>query len=288
MAKHKKAPAPSVSELLRLVPAEPVDLAGIDPRGTPGVTGGKGAAGDAQQELAVQLADLQERLYASGRTGGQRRVLLVLQGMDTSGKGGTVRHVLGQVDPQGVTVAAFGRPTEEELHHDFLWRVERRLPPAGSIGVFDRSHYEDVVVTRVRGLVPRSTWSPRFGIINRWEERLVDEGCTVLKVFLHISREESRRRLLARLDDPRKHWKFSGDDIDDWGRWDAYTDAYEEALRRCGTERSPWYVVPADRKWYRNWAVTALLVEHLTALGLEWPAGTFDVAAERARLLTAP
>ncbi|NHC46105.1 PPK2 family polyphosphate kinase [Motilibacter aurantiacus] len=287
MAKHTKTPAPSVSELLRLPPGERVDLAATDTRATPGISGGKGAAGAAQQELAERLAELQERLYASGRTGGERRLLLVLQGMDTSGKGGTVRHVLGQVDPQGVSITAFARPTEEELHHDFLWRVERRLPPAGAIGVFDRSHYEDVVAARVRGSVPQSTWGPRFDIINRWEEQLVERGLTLLKVFLHISPEESRRRLLARLDTPEKHWKFSPDDIDDWGRWDAYTEAYEDALRRCGTRTAPWFVVPADRKWYRNWAVTALLVEHLDGLGLGWPPATFDVAAERARLLAA-
>jgi PPK2 family polyphosphate:nucleotide phosphotransferase len=273
----------SVSDLLRVAPGA-VNLNGIDTRATPGFDGGKKHAAAAQAELAGRLATLQEQLYAEARTGGSRSVLLVLQGLDTSGKGGTVKHVLGQMDPAGVHVASFGKPTPEQLKHNFLWRIRRELPRAGKIGVFDRSHYEDVVTVPVLGLADAATVERRYAAINRFESQLAAGGTEVVKCFLHISKAEQKERLLARLDDPTKHWKYNPADLDTRARWDDYLDAYGEAFARCGTEAAPWYVVPADRKWYRNWAITRLLLERLERLGLRWPEGTFDVAAERRRV----
>ncbi len=273
-----------VSDLLRL-PVGPVDLAGIDTRSTPGFDGGKSDGRKALLTLGPRLAELQERLFAEGRSGGTRSLLLVLQGMDTSGKGGTVRHVVGEVDPQGVSITSFKAPTKEELAHDFLWRVRKRLPAPGMIGVFDRSHYEDVVVVRVRELVEPRTWKRRYDTINRFEERLVADGTTVVKCFLHLSKSESRDRLLSRLDKPDKLWKFNPGDIDSRAEWDDLVAAYQDALERCSTELAPWHVVPADRKWYRNWAIMNILVEHLEAMAVRWPPADFDVAEQRARLL---
>jgi PPK2 family polyphosphate:nucleotide phosphotransferase len=273
-----------VSELLR-VPAGEVDLSSHDTRATPGFSGSKSAGKAALAEVGSRLSDLQEKLYASGVKGDRRSVLLVLQGMDSSGKGGTVRHVIGQVDPQGCAVTAFKAPTAEELAHDFLWRVRRQLPGRGILGVFDRSHYEDVLIVRVHELVPRATWARRYSTINRFEAGLAERGIQVIKVFLHISKEEQRQRLIARLDDPTKHWKFNPHDIDERAWWEEYEAAYEAVLTRCNAETAPWYVVPADRKWYRNWAVAQLLVEHLKDMRLEWPKADFDVAEQRSRLL---
>jgi PPK2 family polyphosphate:nucleotide phosphotransferase len=273
-----------VSELLR-VPAGEVNLSSHDTRATPGFRGSKTAGKAALAEVGSRLSDLQEKLYASGVKGDRRSVLLVLQGMDSSGKGGTVRHVIGQVDPQGCAVTAFKAPTAEELAHDFLWRVRRQLPGRGILGVFDRSHYEDVLIVRVHELVPRATWARRYSTINRFEAGLAERGIQVIKVFLHISKEEQRQRLIARLDDPTKHWKFNPHDIDERAWWEEYEAAYEAVLTRCNAETAPWYVVPADRKWYRNWAVAQLLVEHLEDMKLEWPKADFDVAEQRSRLL---
>jgi len=283
MAKSSK-PAARVSDLLR-VPAGPVDLSALDTRATPGFDGGKAAGKAALADLGSRLSDLQERLHAEAVTGGSRSLLLILQGMDTSGKGGTVRHVIGQVDPQGCEIASFKAPTREELAHDFLWRIRRRLPGPGKLGVFDRSHYEDVLVVRVHGLVPRSTWSRRYAAINRFEAQLVERDIRVVKVFLHLSKEEQRQRLLARLDDPTKQWKYNPRDVDERARWADYQAAYESALERCNGEVAPWYRVPADRKWYRNWAIASLLVEQLEDMKLTWPKGDFDVEEQRARLL---
>jgi PPK2 family polyphosphate:nucleotide phosphotransferase len=281
--------AARVSDLLRL-PAGPVDLHAIDPRATPGFDGGKRDAREIVPELAERLSTLQEQLFAEGRTGGRRSVLLVLQGMDTSGKGGTIRHVVGQVDPSGVHVHAFGRPTAEERRHDFLWRVRRELPEPGTVAVFDRSHYEDVVAVRVRGLADRRTWTRRYGSIGRFEAELAAGGTRIVKCFLHISPAEQRERLLARLDDPHKHWKFNPGDLDDRELWEDYMTAYADALEHCTSEAAPWYVVPADRKWYRNWAVTNILIEQLEAMALRWPPAPPDVDmdAQRARLLAMP
>jgi len=279
------AAAPSVRAALRL-PGGPVDLAAIDTRATPGFTGGRADALADVAAMAPRLADLQERLYAQAIAGGaRRRVLLVIQGMDTSGKGGTVKHVIGQFNPSGCHIHAFKAPTAEELAHPFLWRVRREVPGPGLIGVFDRSHYEDVLIARVRELVPRATWSRRYAAVNRFEQALVSDEVTVVKVFLHISPDEQKERLLARLDNPDKHWKFDPADIDERAVWADYRTAYEAALERCASDAAPWYVVPADRKWYRNWAISRLLLETLTDLDPRFPAATFDVEAERRRLL---
>jgi PPK2 family polyphosphate:nucleotide phosphotransferase len=276
-----------VSDLLR-VPAGGVDLHAVDARATPGFQGRKLDAEAERAGVAERLSTLQEQLYAEGRLGGSRSVLLVLQGMDTSGKGGTVRHVVGQVDPAGLRVTAFGPPTAEERRHDFLWRIRRQLPRPGQLGVFDRSHYEDMVVVRVLGLVERRTWMRRYAAINRFEAQLVAHGTRVVKCFLHISPQEQRERLLARLDDPTKHWKFDPADLDARERWDEYIEAYGDAIERCSSEVAPWHVVPADRKWYRNWAVTNVLIEQLEELALRWPEPPFDLEAQRRRLLASP
>jgi PPK2 family polyphosphate:nucleotide phosphotransferase len=283
MGKSTKAGA-RVSDLLR-VPAVGFDLGAHDTRATPGMDGDKATARAELGKLGGQLSDLQERLYAEGTTGGSRSLLLVLQGMDTSGKGGAIRHVIGQVDPQGCAIASFKAPTRQELAHDFLWRIRKRLPAPGKLGAFDRSHYEDVLVVRVHNLVPKATWSRRYATINRFEARLVERDIRVVKVFLHISKEEQRQRLLARLDDPTKHWKFNPRDIDERAFWEDYQEAYQAALEKCSTEAAPWYRVPADRKWYRDWAIAKLLVEQLEDMKLTWPKADFDVEEQRARLL---
>jgi PPK2 family polyphosphate:nucleotide phosphotransferase len=283
MPKGNLGPGERVSDVLRAPPGH-VDLTGLDARSTPGFDGDKAAAEQERPALAEHLATLQEQLYAEGRSGGSRSVLLVLQGMDTSGKGGTIKHVVGQVDPGGVHVASFGKPTREELEHDFLWRIRAQLPAAGRLGAFDRSHYEDVVAVRVLELVDADTWERRFEAINRFEEDLVAAGTLVVKCFLHISPDEQRERLLARLDDPTKHWKYQPSDLETRARWDDYMVAYADAIERCNPELAPWYSVPADRKWYRNWAVTNLLIEQLETMALRWPPAHFDVEAERERL----
>jgi PPK2 family polyphosphate:nucleotide phosphotransferase len=276
------APPPRVSDLLR-VPLGPVDLSAVSTAPGAGPTD-REAAERAVAELAPRLAALQEQLFAHGRSGGTRRLLLVCQGMDTSGKGGVMEHVVGLMDPQGCDITSFKAPTPEELEHDFLWRIRRRVPEAGIVGVFDRSHYEDVLIARVRSLVPRATVGRRYGQINRFEKQLTDSGVSLVKVMLHISADEQKQRLLDRLDDPTKHWKYNPGDVDERARWADYQQAYELALGKCSTEHAPWYVVPADAKWYRNWAITSLLVEHLEAMDLQWPPADFDVAAERARV----
>jgi PPK2 family polyphosphate:nucleotide phosphotransferase len=280
-AQHTRAGL--VGDLLR-VPSGAIDLSAIDPRSTPGLFGGKSESQAQVQDLQAQLSDLQERLFAHGRTGGNRRILLVLQGMDTSGKGGVLRHVVGLVDPQGVHIKAFKAPTPEERKHNFLWRIRHELPRPGKIGAFDRSHYEDVIITRVRKLFPASAIARRYDAINRFEAELVESGCEVLKVMLHISFEEQRERLLARLADPTKHWKYNPGDVDERRLWADYQRAYEIAIERCNTEQAPWHVVPSDRKWYRNWAVTRLLAEGLGKMNLEWPPADFNLRQEIERV----
>ena len=274
-----------VGDLLRIAPGSgPVNLVDVDPRSTPGAPGGKSETKQAAAELGEELSELQERLYAEARTGRSRRVLVVLQGMDTSGKGGAVKHLARHMNPAGLSVTAFGPPTPEERSHDFLWRIERRVPVAGQIGVFDRSHYEDVLIARVHDLVPREEWEARYDRIDEWEAGLVEQGVHLLKVMLHISPDEQRDRLLARLDNPRKHWKVDPGDVDERAHWHAYQTAYEVALERCSTPPAPWYVVPADRKWYRNWALSNLLVEALRRLDPQWPAPELDLDGMRAAL----
>lgn len=271
----------SAAAELRL-PDGPVDLTQIATDGQPTFGGDKAAGEQALRDLGPELADLQERLYANKDAG--RSVLLVLQGMDTSGKGGILEKTVGLVSPAGVRVTSFKAPTDDEKAHDFLWRIEKALPPAGLIGVFDRSHYEDVLIARVRGIADADEIERRYDAINEFEQRLVDNGTVMIKCMLHISAAEQKERLLARLDDPTKHWKYNPGDLDERALWPAYRDAYEIALERCHTDAAPWHVIPSDRKWYRNLAVGQLLLEGLRGLDLSWPAADFDVAAEKKRL----
>lgn len=273
----------AIASALRL-PDGPVDLAAIDTDAAPGFDGKKADGKAALAAMQPELADLQERLWAERTAGSGRRILLVLQGMDTSGKGGVLRHTIGLVDPQGVRITSFKAPTDEERAHDFLWRIEKGLPEAGYIGVFDRSHYEDVLIARVRGLADAGEIERRYGAINDFEARLVDEGFSIVKCMLHISADEQKARLAERLANPEKHWKYNPGDLDERAHWPAYREAYEIALERTSTEVAPWHVVPADKKWFRNLAVGQVLLDTLRSLDLQWPAADFDVAAETARL----
>ncbi|MCW2766513.1 MAG: polyphosphate kinase 2 family protein [Nocardioides sp.] len=269
---------------LRLPPG-PVDLTSIRTDETPGFEGDKAAGERALAGLGPELSELQERLFAERTAGSSRRLLLVLQGMDTSGKGGILRHTVGLMDPQGVKITAFKAPIEEELAHDFLWRIRRAVPEPGYIGVFDRSHYEDVLIARVHQLADPGEIERRYPAINEFESELAEAGTVIVKCMLHISAEEQKKRLLARLDDPKKYWKFSPGDIDERARWAAYREAYEIALERTNTEAAPWHVVPSDRKWYRNLAVAGLVLETLRRMDPVWPPPAFDVEEQRARLL---
>jgi len=273
----------AITDALRITRS--VRLADVDPASTPGFVGDKAAGAAALAAGADRLAELQERLFAESRVGGDRAVLLMVQGMDTSGKGGIMRHVVGQVDPQGVRIKAFKAPTEEEQRHDFLWRIERELPEPGMIGVFDRSHYEDVLIHRVRGLASSEAIQERYGQIVEFERRIAERGIALVKVMLHISRAEQGARLLQRLDRPEKHWKYNPGDVDERERWDAYMEAYQVAINRTARASAPWHVVPADRKWFARLAVQELLVEALESIDPQWPVADFDVAVERERLV---
>ena len=271
-----------MKDLLRAGPG--TDLAAIDTSATPGFEGDKAAGEEALAAGADDLASLQEQLFAVSRLGDTRSVLLVLQAMDTAGKGGIVKHVVGSVDPQGVQLAAFKRPTPEEEAHDFLWRIRKRVPAAGMIGVFDRSHYEAVLIHRVRGLSTIEEVDARYPVIVGFEEELRAAGTTVVKVMLHISRDEQKARLGERLERPDKHWKYNPGDIDERAYWDGYMDAYRLAIEKTSTDSAPWYVIPADRKWYARLAVQTLLIDALRGFNLEWPPADFDVDVEKARL----
>ncbi len=252
-----------------------VDLDRLDPADRSLFPGSKREARRVLAELRDRLAELQRVFWADGRHG----LLVVLQAMDTGGKDGTIRKVFSGVNPQGVDVVSFGKPTELELSHDYLWRVHRHAPAKGRIGVFNRSHYEDVLVVRVLGLVDEERWRRRYDHLVAFERLLHDEGTAIVKFFLHISKEEQRRRLQARLDDPTKHWKFNPADLEARARWDDYQAAYAEALSRTSTPYAPWYVVPADRKWYRNLVVAAVLVGTLEALDPRYPPPAVDPAS---------
>jgi PPK2 family polyphosphate:nucleotide phosphotransferase len=256
----------------------------IDFTATPGFDGAKAHGNDVLEQRGAVLAALQEKLYAHGRAGGTKSVLLVLQGMDTAGKGGMVKHVIGMVDPQGVDLASFGVPTQEEKQHHYLWRIRKALPRAGRIGVFDRSHYEDVLVVAVHDLVPRQVWEKRFDEINAFEKELVDEDTVVVKVALFVSADEQKKRLQERLDRPEKHWKYNPGDVTERGFLPQYRTAYQRVLDRTDTDHAPWYVVPSDRKWYSRLAVTEILIDALEKLDLDWPAADFDVEHEKQRL----
>ncbi|WP_457974206.1 PPK2 family polyphosphate kinase [Arthrobacter sp. D1-17] len=256
-------------------------LASVDPDATPGYTGNKAGGEALLTHQDGKLAELQEKLFAESRFGGTKRVLLVLQAMDTAGKGGIVRHVMGAMDPQGVQLKAFKAPTDEEKSYDFLWRIEKEVPAAGMMGVFDRSQYEDVLIHRVHAWAPPEEIRRRYAAINEFEQRLADAGTTVVKVMLHISRDEQKKRLLARLDNPQKHWKYSSGDLKQRAFWEDYMAAYQAAFEATSMELAPWYVVPANRKWYARIAVQELLLAALEGLSLEWPKAEFDVEAER-------
>ncbi len=259
-------------------------LAHVDTAATPGFDGGKRDGQGLLAEAVPELANLQERLYAESRSGGQRRVLLILQAMDTAGKGGVIRHVIGGIDPQGTKVYGFKKPTPEELSHDFLWRIRQQLPGPGIIGVFDRSHYEDVLIGRVRSLAPPAEIEARYGQIVAFEQELAARGTTIIKVMLHISPGEQCHRLAERLERADKHWKYNPGDVDERELWPEYQRAYQVAIERTSTHAAPWFVVPADHKWYARVAVQRLLLDALRRLDPHWPLATFDVEAEKKRL----
>jgi PPK2 family polyphosphate:nucleotide phosphotransferase len=264
----------SVRSLLRVHPLRgQVNLQALDPSDTHGV---KRRQVDARILAAeADIVSLQDRLYAERA----RSVLIVLQGVDTSGKDGTIRHILRGLNPQGVRVVSFKAPTPTERRHGFLWRIKQQLPKPGEIVIFNRSHYEDVLIAKVRSLASPTTIEERYHLINQFEKDLVARGTVVLKLFLHISTERQRERLLARLGKPDKHWKFSGNDIAERQHWDDYQQAYADALGHCSPPAAPWYVVPSDRKWYRNWAVAQILIETMTAMKLTYPDPHLDVQA---------
>ncbi|MEV8267169.1 polyphosphate kinase 2 family protein [Microbacterium sp. NPDC076911] len=283
IARSQKHWSDDVAELLRV--REGFLLEDVDPQSTPGYDHNKAHAADDLVSGAEQLDEYQERLFAQSRVDATNAsVLLVLQAMDSAGKGGIVRHVVGSVDPQGVALTAFKKPTKEELSHDFLWRIEQRVPKPGFIGVFDRSHYEDVLIGRVRELATADEIERRYGAINDFEKRLTDSGVRVVKVMLNISRDEQKSRLAERLERPDKYWKYNPGDVDERQLWDDYMAAYQTMFERTSTDHAPWYVVPANRKWYARLAVQHLLLEALEDIDPHWPAATFDVEAEKARL----
>lgn len=270
------------SEILRVRPG--FVLADVRTNGTPGYSGDKKSAVAHLAEGAAVLDDLQEMFFANSRLGDERKILLVLQAMDTAGKGGILRHVVGSVDPQGVQITAFKKPTPEELEHDFLWRVRPHAPTPGMIGVFDRSHYEDVLIGRVRELASAEEIERRYDAINAFERELVDDNTTVIKVMLHLGMDEQKIRLQERLDRPEKHWKFNPGDIDERLLTPKYREAYQIVFDRTSTDAAPWRVIPADRKWYARLAVQQLLIDALRDMNLSWPVADFDVQHEKARL----
>lgn len=259
-------------------------VADIDTNGTPGFTGDKEGSVSLQEERNKRYAELQEMLYANSKEGDHRSLLLVLQGMDTAGKGGIVKHVVGQANPQGIRYTSFGVPTEEERAHHYLWRIRNALPSPGHIGVFDRSHYEDVLIVRVHNLVPPEVWGARYDEINAFERELVDNGTMLVKVAMFVSLEEQKKRLAERLSRPDKYWKYNPGDINERKLWPYYQEAYQAVLDRTSTDYAPWYVVPCDRKWYSRLAVTELMIEALKNLNLSWPPPEFDVEAEKLRV----
>lgn len=253
-------------EHLRVTPGEPPRLAERDPRETLGLE--KDAGKERRRDLTGRIDELQYRLHAEGT----RALLFVLQGLDASGKDGVIRRVFSGVNPQGIRVVAFKAPVGEELRHDYLWRIHRALPERGTLGVFNRSHYEDVLIVRVKDLVPEPVWRPRYEAINQFEYALTADGVTVLKFFLHISKDEQKRRLESRLADPDKRWKFSANDLKERAYWDDYQAAFEDAVNECSTAYAPWYVVPANRKWYRNLVVARTIADTLEAMNPKFPA----------------
>jgi PPK2 family polyphosphate:nucleotide phosphotransferase len=256
-------------------------LSRVDPDSTPGYSGNKADGRLLLMEMDGQLSELQEKLFAESRFGGTKRVLLILQAMDTAGKGGIVSHVMAAMNPQGVQFKAFKAPTDEEKSYDFLWRIEKEVPAAGMVGVFDRSHYEDVLIHRVHGWASPDEIKRRYVAINEFEARLTGSGTQVIKVMLHISGDEQKERLLARLDNPAKHWKYNRGDLDERALWEDYMSAYQAAIDETSTANAPWHVVPANKKWFARIAVQQLLLGALSGMNLKWPKAEFDVAKER-------
>ena len=263
----------SLTERFKVAPGTTVRLADQDPDDTIGYSNKKEARKELKQ-LRQRLTELQYLLYAENKRG----LLIVLQGMDASGKDGTIRHVMRGVNPQGTTVASFKKPSAEELDHDFLWRIHKAMPRRGNIGIFNRSHYEDVLVVRVHDLVPKEAWSARYDLINSFEKNLAEDGIVIPKFYLHISKEEQKSRFEARLTDPTRHWKISPSDFSERPFWNDYTEAFEEALTRCSTEWAPWFVIPANKKWFRNLAVASVVVEQLEAMNMQFPEPSIDVS----------
>ncbi|WP_090152570.1 PPK2 family polyphosphate kinase [Leucobacter sp. L43] len=272
-----------VGELLRVRPG--FQLSEVDPSATPGTDARKREGYQELERAAQELRVLQEKLFAQSRLGAKDRLLVVLQAMDAAGKGGIVNHVFGQTEPYGLALTAFKSPSAEERAHDFLWRVERRVPEPGVIGVFDRSHYEDVLIQKVRGFAPPEEIERRYGAINEFESRITAEGVRIVKIMLHISPEEQAERLISRLDDPEKHWKYNPGDVDERLHWPAYMEAFQTAIERTHSETAPWYVVPANAKWYARVAVQRIVTAELAKLSPHWPEPEFDVAAERQRVV---
>ncbi len=269
-------------DLLRAGPD--FELDDLERDATPGWSSGKKAATRFGRERGELLGELQERLFAEGRERGERSLLVVVQGLDTAGKGGVARHVMSKVDPQGVALRSFGPPSAEEQKHHFLWRIKKELPAPGLIGVFDRSHYEDVLVARVDDIVPPSVWENRYDEINDFEEALVAAGTTVLKFGLMVSHDEQGLRLMKRLDRPDKRWKYSTNDLPTRRQWDDYQSAYADVFRRTSTDAAPWYVIPADHKWYARVAITEILTQTLVDLDPAWPTVRWDPAVQRRQL----
>jgi PPK2 family polyphosphate:nucleotide phosphotransferase len=253
-----------------------IRLSAFDPADTSLMPDKQQAAAAVEKDLA-KMASLQARFYAEH----ERALLIVLQGMDASGKDGTIRHVMKGVNPLGCSVANFKTPAGEELDHDFLWRIERVMPRHGHIGVFNRSHYEDVLIVRVHKLVPKKVWKARYDQINRFEQLESELGTVIMKFFLHISKEEQKRRLEARLTNPKKNWKFSPADLEERALWDDYQAAYEDVLNRCSTKVAPWYIIPADHKWFRNWMVAKTIVDKLESLEPKYPRPKVDLSQIR-------
>lgn len=256
-------------------------LADCDPDSTPGYPGDKNDGETLLDELDGKLTTLQDQLFAESRFGGTKRILMVLQAMDTAGKGGIVSHVMGAMNPQGVQLKSFKAPTPDEKSYDFLWRIEKEVPAAGMVGVFDRSHYEDVLIHRVHRWADPTELERRYNAINEFEARQTAAGTKIVKVMLHISRDEQKQRLLARLDEPEKLWKYSSNDLKERAFWSDYMDAYQKAFEKTGTEVAPWHVVPANKKWYARIAVQQLLLEAMEGLKLQWPVPDLDVGMER-------
>lgn len=267
----------------RIKPKQKINLKDWDPNETPAFDGGKSEGKAKLLKLNEELEALQELFYAEGK----HRLLVILQGMDASGKDGVIRHVFEGVNPQGVSVVSFKTPTPEELAHDYLWRIHRQVPGKGQIVIFNRSHYEDVLVVRVHNLVPESVWRKRYDQINAFERTLADEGTTLLKFFLHIDPKEQKERLLERLDQVEKQWKFNPGDLKERALWPEYEKAYEDVLEKTSTHWAPWYVIPANKKWYRNIVISRILIDALKDLDLQLPPGfpPEDVAQYRKQLI---